>query len=54
MSPEIRELTLSKGKFEDFVLHKVEKRWVFQFKPGPDCLLAGDLTCHPLPWHYPT
>ena len=40
MSPEIRELTLSKGKFEDFVLHKVEKRWVFRFKAGPDCLAA--------------
>ena len=38
MSQEIRELTLSKGKFEECVLYKLQKRWVLRFKLGPDCL----------------
>ena len=69
MSPEIRELTLSKGKFEECVLYKLKKRWVLRFKLGPDCLaedvtlytnypLDGDeydrSTYHPLAWHCPT
>ena len=38
MGPEIRELTLSKGKFEESVLYKLKKSWVLRFKLGPDCL----------------
>ena len=38
MSPEIRELTLSKGKFDSCVLYKLKKRWVLRYRLGPDCL----------------
>ena len=45
MSPEVRELSLSKGKFEESVLYKLKKRWVLRFKLGPDCL-AEDVTLY--------
>ena len=34
MAAEIREVTLSKGKFEESVLFKLKKSWVLRFKLG--------------------
>ena len=45
MSPEICELTLSKGKYEDCVLYKLKKGMVLRYKLGPDCL-AEDVTLY--------
>jgi len=67
MGPEIRELILTRGKFEESVLYKLECTWVLRFKLGPDWLGEDDVkimtnyppsgsqynstSYHSIPWH---